>query len=72
MDDTTNRCQMFKNQLDTLLDKFEVCSKNTTKKSIREFALFFRASMQTYRRREVAVGLSILWKTKTDTLFAVG
>ena len=40
MADTTNRCQMFKNQLDLLLDKFEVCSKAPTRKSIRESALF--------------------------------
>ena len=39
MDDTTNQCRMFKNQLDLLLDKFKVCSKVT--KSIRELTLSF-------------------------------
>ena len=71
MDDTTNRCRMFKNQLDLLLDKFEVYSKATTKKSIRELTLFFShtaRSMQTHLRQEVTLWRSILWKTKTDTL----
>ena len=39
MDDTNSRCRMFKNQLESLLDKFEVCSKVT--KSIRELTHFF-------------------------------
>ena len=38
---TNSRCQMFKNQLGLLLDKFEVCSKATAKRSIRELTFFF-------------------------------
>ena len=70
MDDPTNRCRMFKNQLDLLLDNFEVCSFATTKKSIRELTLFFAhcSSTQTHLRQEVTVWWSILRKTKTDTL----
>ena len=61
MDDTTSRCRMFKNQLESLLDKFEVCSKVT--KSIRELTLFFRTPLvllQTHLRQEVTVWQSIL------------
>ena len=54
MDDTTSRYRMFKNQLDLLLDKFEVYSKAVTKKSIRELTLF-RISMQTHLQREVTL-----------------
>ena len=70
IDDTTNWCWMFKNQLDLLLDKFEVCSKATTKKSIHELTLFLHTacSMQTHLWQEVTVWKSILWKTKTDTV----
>ena len=39
MDGTTSRCQMYKNQLESLLDKFEVCGKVT--KSIRELLTLF-------------------------------
>ena len=41
MNNTTNRCRMFKGQLDSLLDKFEVYNKATTEKSIHELTLFF-------------------------------
>ena len=62
MNDTTNRCRMFKNQLDSLLDKFEVYGKATTKKSIRELTLFSPTtrSMQTHIQQEVTVWRSIL------------
>ena len=40
MDDTTNWCRMFKNQLDLLLEKFKVRSEVITK-SIRGLTLFF-------------------------------
>ena len=39
MDDTNSWCRMFKNQLESLLDKFEVCSKVSM--SIRELTLCF-------------------------------
>ena len=57
MDDTTNGCRMFKNQLDLLLDKFEVCSKATTKKSIRDFFAHrsFYADASPTRGNSVAV-----------------
>ena len=62
MDDTTILCRIFKNQLDLLLDKFEVCNKATTKKSIHELTpfLYTARSMQTHLRQEVTVCRSIL------------
>ena len=40
MDDTNDQCQMFKNKLDSPLDKFKVCSK-ATKEGTHELILFF-------------------------------
>ena len=64
---TNSRCQMFKNQLGLLLDKFEVCSKATAKRSIREltfFSFFFfshtACSTQTHLRQEITGWPSIL------------
>ena len=71
MDDTNSRSNIFKNQLDFLLDKFEVCSKATTKKSIHKLTLFFlhtAHSMQIHLWQEVTVWWFVLWKIKTDTV----
>ena len=48
---------MFKDQLDSLLDKFEVYNKATTEKSIMNWLFFLHTagSMQTHLQQEVKV-----------------
>ena len=60
MDDTNSRSNIFKNQLDFLLDKFEVCSKATTKKSIHKLTLFFFAYCSFYADTSLTRGNSVM------------
>ena len=68
MDDTTNRCRMFKGQLDLLLDKFEVYSKAITEKSIRKLTLFFPAHRSFYADTSPTRGNSLYFEKLRLTL----
>ena len=55
MDDTNSWCRMFKNQLELLLDKFEVCSKVTRELTLSFAHRSFCADTCSTRGNSVAV-----------------